>query len=97
LAGVCPLRENVQVIDVGLVLTIVPYIVVGVSGEARSTELWELKPVPVIVTVTSPWLGAVAGEILVTVGVAVAGITVAASRRIRLTKRVDRFMLVLPY
>jgi hypothetical protein len=58
----------------------------------------ELKPVPVIVTVTSPSLGAAAGEILEIVGEAVAGITATTSSRItRQIKRENRFMLVLPY
>jgi hypothetical protein len=51
-----------------------------------------------MVTVTSPSLGAAAGEILEMIGEAVAGSTArTSSMRTRLTQRENRFMLVILY
>jgi hypothetical protein len=93
------LIENLQVSDVGLQLTTVPYTELPVLHECIVTELSELKPVPVIVTVTSPVLDPFAGETLVIVGEAALGIltTNSRSRRPRPIKSGNRFMPVLFY
>jgi hypothetical protein len=51
------------------------------------TVLWELKPVPLIVTITSPLLGPVSGETLEIVGEAVAGIPATTSRHTDMQSR----------
>jgi len=73
----------------------VPYMAASVEyGLFNQTVLSELKPVPVIVTVTSPLLGAVDGEILEMVGEAVTGIpATTSSRKTIQTKRGNRFMV----
>lgn len=86
--------ENLQVSDDGLQLTTVPFMRLPASQELIHTELLALKPLPVIVRVTSPLLGPVAGEMREMAGDAAAGITATASRsrRTRPVLSGDRFM-----
>jgi hypothetical protein len=90
------LSGKVAVNDVSLNVVTVPYAMPPVLTELIHVVLWELKPVPVIVTVISPLLGPLDGETPVTVGDAAAGIptTTSRSRRTRLKKSRDRFMII---
>jgi hypothetical protein len=99
LAGFWPLNENLQVNDVLLHLTTVPYAKPPVVHELIHTVVSLLKLLPVIVTVTSPLLGPLSGETLEIVTTAAAGIptTNSRSRRTRQTRRGNRFMTVLLY
>lgn len=80
--------------DVELQLQSVPYIFCEGSHTLDGVihaELWEVKPEPVIVIVTSPLLGALTGRMSVATGEAATGAPAAIRRnsRIRQAIRID--------